>query len=136
MRLPGRRQISLRHAFAETWSVLRESVKKALGGHGTDIAASVAYYAFLAIPAVLLVAVGVFGLASSEKTVTTLVDAMDGAVPDAALDLISDTLTRVQANSSSGASLAGVATPCSHLLVVRPGVPFPHDSPQVMGNGS
>ena len=88
--------------------MLRESVKKALGVHVTDIAASVAYYAFLAIPAMLLVAVGVFGLASSEKTVTTLVDAMDGAVPDAALELISDTLTRVQTNSSSGASLAGV----------------------------
>lgn len=94
--------------MAETWSVLRVSVKKALGVHITDIAASVAYYAFLAIPAVLLVAVGVFGLVSSKNSIATFVDSMDGAVPDAALELVTDTLTRVQNNSTSGAALAGV----------------------------
>lgn len=108
MKLPGSRHVSFRQAVAETWSVLKTSVRKAFAGHVTDIAASVAYYAFLAIPAVLLVAVGVFGLVSSEDTIRTLVESMEGAIPDAALQLVTDTLTRVQTNSTSGAALAGV----------------------------
>lgn len=108
MKLPGPRHVSIRQAVAETWSVLRTSVGKALAGHITDIAASVAYYAFLAIPAVLLVAVGVFSLTAGEGTISTLVQSMEGAVPDAALQLVDDTLTRVKANNGSGAALAGV----------------------------
>lgn len=108
MRLPGRRHVSLRAAAATTWSVLAAAVRKALAGHVTDIAASVAYYAFLAIPAVLLIAVGVFSLTAGDDTISTLVEAMEGAVPDAALQLIDDTLTRVKADNGSGAALAGI----------------------------
>ncbi len=86
--------------------VLRAALRAALAGNATDIAASLAYYAFLAIPATLLVGVGVFGLLAGEGTIQGLIDRLEGVVPDAALTLIDDSLTRVTQSSGSGASLA------------------------------
>ena len=73
----------------------------------TDIAATLAYYAFLAIPAIALVVVGVFGLAGGPGTAQDVVDVLDeGVVPDDAVSLIQDTLTRVTASSGQSATLA------------------------------
>jgi membrane protein len=88
--------------------VLRCALKDALAANVTDVAASLAYYAFLAIPALLLVAVGVFGLFAGPDTIQSLLDRLDGVVPDDALSLIDDTLTRVTESSGSGAGLAVV----------------------------
>jgi membrane protein len=77
-----------------------------MAGNVTDVAAALAYYAFLAIPAVLLVAVGAFGLFAGEDAVASIVDRLDGVVPDDALSLIDDTLTRVTGSAASGAGLA------------------------------
>ena len=74
-------------------AVVRTSAGRAMKLPITDVAASLAYYAFLAIPAVLLVAVGVFGLVAGE---------------DDALTLIDDTLSRVTRSSGSSAGLAVV----------------------------
>ena len=92
--------------WRRTAEILRDSVRRALKGNLTDVAAALAYYAFLAVPAVLLVAVGAFGLFAGENAVQDIVDRLDGVVPDDALTLIDDTLTRVTQSSSSGASLA------------------------------
>lgn len=86
--------------------VLRSSVRAALAGNLTDVAASLAYYAFLAIPATLLVAVGVFGLVADPGTIQSLLERLDGVVPEDALTLIDDSLTRVTQSSGSGTSLA------------------------------
>ncbi len=86
--------------------VLRAAVAAARAGNVTDVAASLAYYAFLAIPATLLVAVGAFGVFAGPGTVQSLLDRLDGVVPDDALSLIDDTLTRVTQSSGSGAGLA------------------------------
>jgi membrane protein len=86
--------------------VLRSSVRAALAGHLTDVAASLAYYGFLAIPAMLLVAVGAFGVLAGPDTIQSLLDRLDGVVPDAALSLIDDSLTRITESSGSGAGLA------------------------------
>ena len=86
--------------------VMRRSVRAALAANLTDIAASLAYYAFLAIPATLLVAVGVFGLLAEPDTIQGLLERLDGVVPADAITLIDDTLTRVTEGSGSGASLA------------------------------
>ena len=73
----------------------------------TDIAATLAYYAFLAVPAIALVAVGVFGVSGSPGTAQDAVDVLDeGVVPDEAVNLIRDTLTRVTASSEQSAGLA------------------------------
>ena len=73
----------------------------------TDIAATLAYYAFLAIPAVALVVVGVFGLTSGPGTAQDVVSVLDeGVVPDDAVDLIQQQLTRVTRSSGQSATLA------------------------------
>ena len=89
-------------------AVVRTSTRRAMKLPITDVAASLAYYAFLAIPAVLLVAVGVFGLVAGENAVADIVDRLDGVVPDDALTLIDDTLSRVTRSSGSSAGLAAV----------------------------
>lgn len=89
-------------------AVLKASLRGALAGNVTDVAASLAYYGFLAIPAILLVAVGAFGVFAGPGTVQSLLDRLDGVVPDAALSLMNDSLTRVTESSGSGAGLAAV----------------------------
>ncbi|MGD9695952.1 MAG: YihY/virulence factor BrkB family protein [Thermoleophilia bacterium] len=86
--------------------VVVTAFRTALKGNVTDTGAALAYYAFLAIPATLLIAVGVFGLVAGEGAVDSIVEKMDGVVPQSALDLIRDTLTRVTRNSGGGLSLA------------------------------
>src|SRR5439155_13505773 len=55
---PGPSDLSSRDYLA----ILRRAVKKFNQDHMTNIAAALAYYAFLAIPSALLIAVGLFGL--------------------------------------------------------------------------
>ena len=47
----------------------------------TNLAAALAYYAFLAIPAALLVAAGLFGLLAGPHAVTTVIDKLHGIIP-------------------------------------------------------
>ena len=51
-------------------AILVRAGKEALKDHITNLAAALAYYAFLAIPALMLVAVGIFGLFADEDAVT------------------------------------------------------------------
>ena len=84
------------------------AVRTGLKRNVTDVAAALAYYGFLAIPATLLVAVGVFGLVAGEDTIQGLLDRLDGVVPAEALTLIDDSLTRVTESSGGGLTLAAV----------------------------
>lgn len=86
--------------------LLRDALRRALRANVTDAAAALAYYAFLAIPAVLLVAVGVFGAVAGPGAIAEIVDRLDGVAPDEALTLIDDTLTRVTESSGGGLGLA------------------------------
>ena len=104
LRDPGVRDLSKRDYLA----ILRRAVKEASSDHITNLAAALAYYAFLAIPAILLVAVGAFGIFAGPDTIQSLLDRLDGVVPADALSLIDDTLTRVTESSGSGAGLAVV----------------------------
>ena len=82
-------------------------MKNGLAAGITDIAATLAYYGFLSVPAVLLVVVGVFGIQGSPTSTQDVVDLLDdGVVPDQAVDLIKDTLTRVTASTGQSATLA------------------------------
>jgi membrane protein len=95
-----------RSRWRRATAVLTAALKKALATNATDVAASLAYYSFLAIPATLLVAVGVFGLVAGPGTIRSVLDGMDGVVPQEALSLIDDSLTRVTRNSGGGGVLA------------------------------
>ena len=68
----------------------------------TDLAAALAYYGFLAIPAVLLVVVGVFSRTAGTDTIESLIGRLEGVVPEEALTLIRDSLTRATENPNGG----------------------------------
>lgn len=83
-------------------AVLKRALKGVSEHNLTNVAAALAYYAFLAIPSVLLVAVGVFALVGSESDVNRLVDRLGSVVPDQAQQLIQDSLTRMAGNTGTG----------------------------------
>src|ERR687891_20034 len=76
--------------------------REALADGITDVAAALAYYAFLAIPAALLVAVGLFGLVAGPDAVDSMMERLEGVVPADAIGLLRDSLTRMTENESGG----------------------------------
>jgi membrane protein len=91
-------------------AILKRAGKSSLEDHITNLAAALAYYTFLAIPAVLLVAVGVFSLVADENAVGEIVGRLQGVAPQEALTLLEDTLQRVtetQANSGYAMVIVG-----------------------------
>ncbi|MDQ3777631.1 MAG: YihY/virulence factor BrkB family protein [Actinomycetota bacterium] len=95
---PGVRDLSKRDYLA----IISRAGKSSLADHITNLAAALAYYAFLAIPAMLLVAVGVFNLVADADLIERIIERLQGVVPREAVTLIEQTLRRVvesQANS-------------------------------------
>jgi membrane protein len=97
-------ELSKRDYFA----ILRRAFKEAASDHITNLAAALAYYAFLAIPSALLVAVGLFTLFADADTVNTLVDKVDTIAPPEAVSLIKESLTQMTEKQAAGGTLIGV----------------------------
>jgi membrane protein len=76
------------------------AVKRAFANNVTDLAAAVAYYTFLAIPAVLLVVLGLFSLFASPESITTLIDKVGKIVPAQTTELLDSSLRRMSENTS------------------------------------
>ena len=88
-------------------AIIVRAGREALDDHITNLAAAIAYYSFLAIPSLLLVAVGAFSLFASPDAIETITDKLGGIIPREALTLVDDTLTRViESNASSGIAMA------------------------------
>jgi membrane protein len=83
-------------------AVFKRSVRESMDDHITNFAAALAYYAFLAIPSALLIAVGIFGLVASPQDVGSLVDNLAGIVPGDVQTLITDSLTNMTQKPSTG----------------------------------
>jgi membrane protein len=94
------------------WSaILVRAGKESLDDHVTNLAAAIAYYSFLAIPASLLILVGVFSLTAGPGAIDTIMNKLEGIAPEEALTLIRDTLERVtQTASSSGITMLVVGS--------------------------
>jgi membrane protein len=88
--------------FRDWKAILLRSAKQANADAITDVAATLAYYAFLAIPATLLIAVGVFARTAGPDTIESMIDRLAGVVPAEALQLIEESLVRVTENKSGG----------------------------------
>ena len=82
-------------------AILVRAAKKALADGITDLAAALAYYSFLAIPAVLLVAVGLFTLIASPDAITTLMEKIGSVAPSQTTELLGGSLRRLNQNQSS-----------------------------------
>jgi membrane protein len=101
---PSPTSLSKRDYFA----IVRRAFKEAANDHITNLAAALAYYAFLAIPSALLVAVGLFSLFADADTVMTLVDELDAILPPEAVTLVEESLTQMTQKEAAGATLIGV----------------------------
>jgi membrane protein len=82
---------------------LKRAIKRAFKEDDVpDAAAAIAYYGFLAIPALLLVAVGFFGLFAGPDAIRRVVDKLGTVIPREAVSLVQTTLTNVTENRSGG----------------------------------
>ena len=92
-------------SFRDWRAILVGGAKEAKADSVTDIAAALSYYAFLAIPAVLLVAVGIFTQVAGTDTIESMLERLEGIVPEEAIALIDDSLNRAIENRSGGVVL-------------------------------
>jgi membrane protein len=86
-------------------AILRRSFSEFREDNLTTVAAALAYYAFLAIPSVLMVAVGIFALVSNPSEAATLVDRLSGIMPADAQKLLQDSLTRLTNDKGTGVTI-------------------------------
>jgi membrane protein len=84
--------------------ILFRAAKKTAADNMPMIAAALAYASFLAIPSILLVALGVFTLVAGPDTITNLMNHLGTFMPGQATSLLEDSLRRLEGRSS--ASLA------------------------------
>jgi membrane protein len=101
---PGLTDLSKRDYKA----ILVRAGKEALDDQITDLAAALAYYSFLAIPSILLVALGVFSVFADPAAVQELIDRVGTVAPSEATALLDDSLTRMSQNDSGGWAMAAV----------------------------
>jgi membrane protein len=97
----ARRTLSGREYLA----ILKRSFTQFKQHNLTSVAAALAYYAFLAIPSVLLVAVGIFGLVSDPGGAATLVDKLDDVMPEQARSLLQDSLAQLTNKPGTGVAI-------------------------------
>jgi membrane protein len=103
---PTPAKLSARDYFA----ILKRAAKEVGDDHLTSIAAALAYYAFLAIPSALMVAVGIFALVGDPSAVNTVVDKLGGVIPAEAQSLLRTSLTNLTQNKGTGLSVLVIGT--------------------------
>ena len=91
--------------LGEAWSVVKATATDWIDDDAPRIAAALAYYGFLAIPASLMVALGVFSIVADPSAVQTLLDKVGTVIPGEAKSLLEDSLTRMTEQSSGGWAL-------------------------------
>jgi membrane protein len=89
-------------------AIFKRAFKRFTGDHMTNIAAALAYYAFLAIPSVLLVAVGVFSLFAGPHAISTVIDKLNGVIPGQATSLLKGSLTTMTQHKGTGVAVLGI----------------------------
>jgi membrane protein len=101
---PGLGDLSKRDYLA----IVIRGVKSALADNVTNLAAAVAYYAFLAIPSALLVAVGAFSLLAGPSAVNTIMSHLATVMPKSAVSLLGQSLTRTTQANGGGLIMIAV----------------------------
>jgi membrane protein len=89
-------------------AILRRSLKRFNRDHMTNIAAALAYYAFLAIPSALMIAVGVFSLIAGPHAITTLIGKLHGIVPSQATNLLDSSLRNMTQHKGAGIAVLSI----------------------------
>ena len=87
------------------WAILRLAAGQAREHRVPLIAQALAYSLFLAIPASLLVLLGIFSLVSEPSDVGQLVERLESVMPAEAAELLGDSLERSSRSTSGGVIL-------------------------------
>jgi membrane protein len=95
-------------SFRDWVAVFKSAGRQTLQHNLPLIAQVLAYSSFLAIPSVLLVAVGVFTLVAGPQTITSLIGRLHTFMPHQATELISQSLHRLDQSPSSGIAMTVV----------------------------
>ena len=95
---PGLGDLSRRDWVA----ILQRAVKESIDDGIPMIASALAYSSFFAIPATLLLALGLFTLVSDAETIRDFMDRLDAFLPSEATQLLGDSLTRLEEQPSTG----------------------------------
>jgi membrane protein len=83
-------------------AILVGAVKSFMNNNGTMLASALAYSSFFAIPAVLLLAVGLFTLIVGPDTITTLMGHFNHVMPAQATSLLGGSLHRLDRHPATG----------------------------------
>jgi membrane protein len=98
---PGPEDLSKRDWLA----IVVRAGKETINDNMPMIASALAYSAFLAIPSVLLLGLGLFSLFAGPDTITTLIDKLGTVMPQQATQLIGDSLRRLTERGSAGLAM-------------------------------
>jgi membrane protein len=90
------------------FTIVKRAAKSAQADQITDAAAALAYYLFLALPALLLTAVGLFSLLGTESAITTMTNKLATVAPQETVTLVQQTLTHVIQNRHGGIALVAI----------------------------
>ncbi|HKX47449.1 MAG TPA: YihY/virulence factor BrkB family protein [Gaiellaceae bacterium] len=90
------------------WTILRRAVAEARDDGVPMLAQALAYALFLAIPGILLVTLGVFSLVADASDVARLVGRFENVIPEEAMTLLEDSLSRSASSAGQGVLLTVV----------------------------
>jgi membrane protein len=125
--------------LVETWTVLGRAVREARRDGITTTAQALAYSLFLAIPATLLVLLGLFSLLADKHAVTQLVDRTKTIMPSEAALLLQQSLDRATRETGRGVAvtifgvLLGLWTTTSAATTLMRGITSTYDRRDARG---
>jgi membrane protein len=82
-------------------AIFKRAAAEAKKDEITDSAAALAYYAFLAVPSILLVTLSLFSLFAGRSAIQTVLDKVGTVAPDEVVSLVDQALTRSAGNRGS-----------------------------------
>jgi len=106
---PTLRDPRLRDFTLRDWvAIFRRAASEMIADRMPMVASAVAYSSFFAIPAVLLLTVGLFTLAASPDTIRDLMDRLGTFMPEEATVLLGESLSRLEEQPAAGLVLTVV----------------------------
>jgi membrane protein len=87
--------VGVTHLGARDYAgIFKRAAKASIDDEITDAAAAIAYYGFLAIPALLLISVGVFSIFAGPSAIETIMEKLGSVIPAEAVTLLETSLQR------------------------------------------
>ena len=102
----GHGDAGVKDLSAGDWlGIVKRAGKNTIEHNMPMIAQALAFSTFMAVPAVLLVTLGVFTLVAGPQTITSLMNHFGAVMPDQATQLLGDSLSRLSRHRSAGVTM-------------------------------